>query len=354
MSSPCRIIFFNPYADRQTKGAARRIDLLSSAIRRQGREVQVLLNEEYFSRQYHGIEGLALRCGLRRLAYFCAAGRLANDSHTILISEVIFIPSWRRNIVLTIHDLKAFDVRASREGRLRRLAYKFFAQVARKIVVVSKTVKHDVVKYCKVPPSKVYVNYNGISNERIALAERSRVTEKRYDFIYVSSFARHKRHAMLVAAAPIGARLCLVGRDLGTLDVVRKQVAQRGNEITVDIQTEVDEDDQLFALIGAAHCGIFPSVFEGFGIPLLEYAATGLYVMASDIPIFREITEYVDCFVPPDDEAALHHAMAAYMRDKPNGKASAADLLRSGDFSEDAVSRAFIAILDDAMQDIGH
>lgn len=344
-----RIVFFNPYADRDTKGAARRIELLSAAIRRLGRDVQVLLKEEYFAEKRMGIEGLALRLGLKRLAYFCAAARIASEPGTVVISEVIFIPTWRRNIVLTIHDLKAFDDRASRGGRLRALAYQFFAQLARKIVVVSNVVKQDVMRYCNVPDSRVYVNYNGISAERIALAQRSQSVDKRYDFVYVSSFARHKRHVLLVAAAPAGSRLCFIGRDLGSLDEVRKQVSLRGGEITVDIRTDVNSDEELFALIGTAHCGVFPSVFEGFGIPLLEYAATGLYVMASDIPIFREIADYVDCFVPPDNEAALHDAMADFMRDKPFGKAGATDLLRTGAFSEEAVTRAFIAIVDESV-----
>ena len=349
-----KIIFFNPYADRDTKGAARRIDLLSAAIRRQGGDVQVVLKEEYLAGPHSRLEGLALRYGLQRLAYFCAAERLARNPSAVVVSEVIFIPTWRSNIVLTIHDLKAFDVRASRGGRLRALAYKVFARLARKIIVVSKTVKQDVVLYCGVSPAKVHVNYNGLSAERIALAEYSRSVAKRYDFVYVSSFARHKRHALLVAAAPAGTHLCLIGRDLGSLDEVREQVALRGNAITVDIQTDVESDANLFALIGAAHCGVFPSVFEGFGIPLLEYAATGLYVMASDIAIFREIAEYVDCFVPPDDEEALHLAMVKFMQDQPCGKIAAADLLRRGEFSEEAVTRAFITIVNASIQEEEH
>lgn len=350
MNRSNRIVFFNPYADRNTKGAARRIDLLSAAIRRQGREVQVVLKEEYLADLKSGFENLALRCGLNRLAYYCAASRLARTPSTIVVSEVIFIPTWRRNILLIIHDLKAFDERASRGGRLRVLAYRIFAQLARKIVVVSNVVKQDVVRHCKVSASKVHVNYNGMSDERIALAERHKLVNKLYDFVYVSSFARHKRHELLVASAPVGARLCFIGRDLGSLDNVREQVALRVGEITVDIRTDVNEDAELFALIGSAHCGVFPSVFEGFGIPLLEYAATGLYVMASDIPIFREIAEYVDSFVPPDDGQALNHAMTEFMRNKPIGKVAAADLLRCGEFSEAAVTRAFIKIVDASLQ----
>ena len=349
MSAVRRVIFFNPYADRDTKGAARRIELLSVAIRRAGRSVDVVLKEEYASGPHSWMETWAARKGLQRLAYFCAAGRLARQADSVVVSEVIFIPTWRRNVVLTIHDLKAFDGRASRGGRLRAMAYKVFARLACKIVVVSKSVKQDVVRHCGVSPAKVHVNYNGLADERIALAQRSRSSDKRYDFVYVSSFARHKRHAMLVAAAPVGARLCLIGRDLGSLDEVREQIARRGADITVDVFTDIGSDEELFALIGAAGSGIFPSVFEGFGIPLLEYAAAGLYVMAADIAIFREIADYVDCFFPADDEAALQEAMTDFLRHRPVGKPTASDLLRNGEFSEDAVSRAFIDIVDAAV-----
>lgn len=324
--------------------------MLSAAICKQGRKVQVVLKEEYLAGPKSVLESIALRYGLRRFAYFCAAGRLASIPNTVVVSEVIFIPTWRKNIVLTIHDLKAFDEHASRGGRLRALAYRTFAQLARRIVVVSNVVKQDVVLHCKVPASKVHVSYNGLSGARIDLAERHQRVTKLYDFIYVSSFAQHKRHELLVASAPVGARLCLIGRDLGSLENVREQVALRVGEIIVDIRTDVNDDAELFALIGAAHCGVFPSVFEGFGIPLLEYAAMGLYVMASDIPIFREIAEYVDRFVPPDDGEALNHAMAEFMRNKPIGKVVVADLLRCGKFSEAAVTRAFIKIVDASLQ----
>lgn len=343
-----KIVFFNPYADRHTKGAARRIELLSEAIHLQGREVKVVLKEEYLADLNPGLEKLALCCGLQRLAYFCAAARLARAPNTVVVSEVIFIPTWRKNIILTIHDLKAFDERASRGGRVRALAYRIFTQLARKIVVVSSGVKLDLVRHCNVPTSKVYVNYNGISGERINLAERNQRVAKLYDFVYVSSFARHKRHELLVTAAPAGAHLCFIGRDLGSLDNLLEQVARRGGEITVDIRTDVNGDDELFSLIGAAHCGVFPSVFEGFGIPLLEYAATGLFVMASDIPVFHEIADYVDLFFPPDDEAALGHAMAEFMQNKPTGNFASADLLRNSKFSEAAVTRAFLEIVDDS------
>ena len=345
MSTVPKIVFFNPYADSDTKGAARRIDLLSEAIRRQGRVVDVILKEDFLADPHSHCEAWAVNRGLLRLAYFLTASRIAREPDCVVVSEVIFIPTWRRNIILTIHDLKVFDERASRGGRLRTLAYKVFARLARKIVVVSKVVKEDVVRHCSVQAAKVHVNYNGLSSERVALAERCHSVDKHYDFVYVSSFARHKRHALLVAAAPTGAHLCLIGRDLGSLDEVRAQIVLRRGEITVDILTDVGSDEELFALIGSARCGIFPSVFEGFGIPLLEYAAAGLYVMASDIPIFREIAEYVDRFIPADNLTALRDAMSYFMRDRPRGK-TAATTLRHGEFSEDAVSRAFLSIVD--------
>lgn len=346
MNQKSKIIFFNPYADRQTKGAARRIEFLSSVIQKKNRKVEIIIKEDYHQKTFSIYEDLFLKMGFCRLAYFFAVLRLARDPNVVIVTEVIFVPTWLDNVILTIHDMKAFDRRASRGGKIRSLAYKIFAHLATKIVVVSEVVKNDVIKYCDVHESRIHVIYNSLSNKRINIAQRSRTDVKRYDFVYVSSFARHKRHVMLVDSAPVGARICFVGRDLGALDDVYAHISARADEISVDIFNDVCSDEDLFELISSAHCGVFPSIFEGFGIPLLEYAAAGLYVMSSDIPVFREISSCVDCFVSADDSAAWHNSMSNYMNTYAKGKFNLENFIHNSDYSEDVIGREFISIVD--------
>lgn len=332
------IIFFNPYADPAVKGAARRIEFLQHLLDLLGVTNQAILAKEYENSPKFFAERAALRLRLRRLAYFLQIWRLCQSPDTTVISEVIFSPTWHPNMVLTVHDLKVYDERATRGGRIRRWAYGLFTRLARRIVVVSESVRDDMQRLCGIPPERIHVVPNGISKDRIALAASSRRQATRYDFVYVSTFAKHKRHALLVRAAPAGSRLCLIGRDGGSLDGTRAEVLRRAGQINVDIVDNVETDTQLFQLLGAARCGVFPSVFEGFGIPLLEYGLAGLYVIASDIPPFRELSAHVDRFVPPDDEQALQKAMAEFMLGPYEFSALAVDRVASSSYTEEAIS----------------
>jgi glycosyltransferase involved in cell wall biosynthesis len=333
-----KIIFFNPYADASVKGAARRIEFLRHLLNSLGVSNQVILAQDYVKAPKCLAERLALRLGLRRLAYFLHVWRLCQVPGNTVVSEVIFTPTWHPNMVLTVHDLKAFDARATRGGRVRRWAYGVFVRLARRIVVVSESVRDDMQRLCGVAPERIRVVPNGISRERMALAVKSMGQAARYDFIYVSSFAKHKRHALLLRAAPVGSRLCLIGRNMGSLEEIRSEVLRRAGEIQVDILENVETDAQLFDLLGVARCGVFPSVFEGFGIPLLEYGAAGLYVIASDIPPFRELSAHVDRFVPPDDAQALQEAMAQALLRPDEVLAGAVDRVVKSSYTEEAIA----------------
>lgn len=338
------IVFFNPYADPDVKGAARRIEFLRHLLDLQRVPSTAVLAQDYASVPKGRLEALALRLKLRRLAYFLHARDLCRQGHTV-VSEVIFTPTWHPRMVLTVHDLKAYDARATRGGLLRRWAYGVFTRLAGRVVVVSESVRQDMQRLCGVAPERIHVVPNGISRERLALAQAAMGQEIRHDFIYVSSFAKHKRHALLVQAAPAGSRICLIGRDVGCLDEVRAEAARRSNEVTVDILTNVDTDTELFALLGQSRCGVFPSVFEGFGIPLLEYAAAGLHVVASDIPPFRELAAFVDRFVPPDDLQALQQALSDAMALPQGPCRETAAGVASSPYTEGAIARQLARLL---------
>jgi glycosyltransferase involved in cell wall biosynthesis len=69
------------------------------------------------------------------------------------------------------------------------------------------------------------------------------------------------------------------------------------------------EDHDLIRLYGAARGFIYPSLAEGFGLPLLEAMAAGVPVLASEIPVFREVVGAAATLVPPSDEVAWARAV---------------------------------------------
>jgi glycosyltransferase involved in cell wall biosynthesis len=300
-----------------------------------------MLAEEYAIAQKGFWEAVSLRLGLRRLAYFLRAKALCASPGVTVVSEVIFSPTWNKRFVLTVHDLKAFDDNASRGGRARRMAYSYFSGAAKRIVVVSESVRTDLIEKCGVAPHRIHVVPNGISSKSLDLALKNSANAKEYDFVYVSSFARHKRQDFLVRCAPVGSRICMIGRDLGALGDVRCAVLARGGEVHVDILETIDSDEDLFKLIGASRCGVFPSVFEGFGIPILEYAAAGLEVVAADISPFRELSGHIDRMVSPDDEQAWRAALLEVFEGSPDTSEHAICKVKSSRFTEGSIARQF-------------
>lgn len=340
-----KIIFFNPYADVDVKGASRRIEFLTGLLSPIDVSVVVISSMEYANLNKPFFQKMILTLGFKRLAYFLFACDLTCDRSNLLISEVIFTPTWRPNFILTVHDLKVFNEDATRGGGLRKLSYWLFIKLASRIIVVSNYTRNDVIVHCKVSPEKISVVPNGISDARLTITKNFQNNNKAYDFVYVSSFAKHKRHSLLINSLPSGSSLALIGRDLGSLDGVKDEIARRGSEVNVDVYCNVDTDEQLFGLISSAHCGVFPSVFEGFGIPLLEYAACGLFVVATDIPPFRELEDYVDIFVKPDNKDDLQQALKVALHKSLLRNQLRVDAVCNGMHSEEMIKKSLYLAL---------
>jgi glycosyltransferase involved in cell wall biosynthesis len=343
------VIFFNPYADGSVTGASRRIAFLRELLDRKGIANTAILKEDYKARKKGLAECACLSLGLRRIAYFLHARHLCQTAENIVISEVIFTPAWRHNMILTVHDLKVYDAHARRGGWLRKLAYTVFTKLARTIIVVSKSVEDDLSDRLSIKRKKIFVIPNGISESRIHLAAEFINVPKIYDFIYVSSFVKHKRQDLLIRSAPVGSKICLVGRDMNALSDVLTAAALRDDEISVDIKLDIDSDRDLFRLIGSSRYGVFPSVFEGFGIPVLEYAAAGLTVIASDIPPFKELQDHVDIFVQPDDEVGWVKALAEAYNETVSPSYIAAQKVASSSYSEAAIAEKLTTMLSSKM-----
>jgi glycosyltransferase involved in cell wall biosynthesis len=337
-----KTIFFNPYADADVKGASRSIEFLTNILDSRGTSVEIISRDEYVNYDRSFFQKTLFRLGLRRLAYFLFVFVLTSDKNNVVISEVIFAPTWRSNFNLTVHDLKVFNKDADRGGLLRKIIYFVFIKYASRIIVVSNFTRSEVIEKCKVSPRKVFVVPNGISDSRLKTAEKYKTIDKKYDFVYVSSFAKHKRHLLLISSLPPGSRLALIGRDLGTLNSVKAEIENQGSSVQVDIFCNIDSDDQLFNMISSAYCGVFPSVFEGFGIPLLEYAACGLFVIATDIPPFRELAEYVDIFVKPDGKEDLQCALAVAIKKAHGANLLRMDAVRIGLYSEAMIEKSLL------------
>jgi glycosyltransferase involved in cell wall biosynthesis len=96
------------------------------------------------------------------------------------------------------------------------------------------------------------------------------------------------------------------------------------------IELNACTDDDLARHFSGARALLFPSKFEGYGLPLVEALAAGLPVIASDLPVFHEIGQGVPMLLGPEDEAAWERAILDFAQ--PRSAARADQLRRLADY----------------------
>lgn len=236
-----------------------------------------------------------------QVAFPAAARRLHPD--------VLWVPYWAAPVwqpcpvVVTVHDLIPLLLPAYRGGLLQRQYTALVAASARRsaaVLTVSRASARDIVEHLHIPPGRVHVVYHGPNTEADAALAQARLdaVRARYSlpdryFLYLGGFDVRKNVESVLAAykryldkgGDPGIRLVLAG-SLPVLDSEfapdpRRIAAQLGLQDRVHLCGWVEEDDKA-ALYAQAAAFVFPSLYEGFGMMLLEAMAAGVPVITSD------------------------------------------------------------------------
>lgn len=223
-----------------------------------------------------------------------------------------------------IHDcILEADKRFAPSGRTRALYIALTTLISRRTVVLtpSRASAQAVRDFYKVRVPDGHVVEWGVGATFAASAAgaaAARVTEvngtvvpDRY-YLHVGARRPHKNVPQLVRAlAGLGpdAHLVLVGSIDARMPDPTMDVARELGVADRVIQLSGVSEPDLMALYARAAGFLYPSLIEGFGLPLLEAMAAGVPVVASDIPVFREVAEGAAVFVPPDDTGAWIEAI---------------------------------------------
>src|SRR5262245_21224918 len=236
-------------------------------------------------------------------------------------------------VVATIHDLafehlpETFTRRGSFQLRLtvRRTAHR-----ASRIATVSEYSRQDLLKTYKLRPDKVVVTYNGVEphfTPRSSSKEEAEEIRRRYgvtgDFVLaVGSLQPRKNLVRLIRAyarlrgerTDFVHKLVIVGRKLWLTDAIFDEVKrQRWAEDVILTGYVADED--LPALYRTATALIYPSLFEGFGLPPVEAMACGTPVVTSNTSCLPEVTGDAALLVDPLDEPQIADALLRIVSD---------------------------------------
>jgi len=234
----------------------------------------------------------------------------------------LFVPSHLMPLIhpkhttITIHDV-AFKRFPQSYGFLSRLyldwGAKFAVKNAWQIIVPSETTKQDLVQFYKADATKITVIPLGFEAESKPLhpdqaaqvLERFNLKSKRY-FLFLGRIESKKNLQTLIEAFSAisprcpGVQLALAGK----LGVGGERILQLVKNPDIVVTGYVDEIAKQ-ALLENALCFVFPSLFEGFGIPLLEAMAANLPILASKIPSSLEVAQDNALFFEAEDAEAL-------------------------------------------------
>jgi glycosyltransferase involved in cell wall biosynthesis len=269
--------------------------------------------------------------------------------------------------VTTIHDLNYRMVPEAHFGLLRLgmgVLVPAAARRSQRIVVDAHSTVDDVVRHLRVAPEKVDVVPLGIGQEPAGPATPERELRERLDLgerpvlLSVSAKRPHKNLIRLLDAhARIDAAqrpmLVLPGYSTPHEAELIARAAQLGTADRVRLPSWVDQAD-LEGLYALATAFVFPSLYEGFGFPVLEAMRRGVPVACSDRSTLPELAGDAALLFDPEDPDAIHGALDRLLRDgELRDRLRAAGPRQAALFNWDATATATAAVYERALREAG-
>ena len=200
---------------------------------------------------------------------------------------------------------------------------------AARVLTVSETSKRDILRYFRVPESRIDVIYNAI-DERLGEAptdaEVAQVRE-RYQLndpfvLYAGNIKPHKNLERLIEAFNTlrrggleNVKLLIIGDEISKYAALRHAVHKHKLHKHVRFFGFVP-DKTLASLYRLASVFVFPSLYEGFGLPPLEAMAAGTPVITSNVSSLPEVVGDAAILIDPYDPDAIAEAMRRVLTDE--------------------------------------
>jgi glycosyltransferase involved in cell wall biosynthesis len=288
-------------------------------------------------------EGVALTAPEASFAGFLGFRRILRHEHC----QLVHIPhlSWLPQslpcpCVITVHDVLEHMYRQHEHSGIRRAAHfhltRRVLQRAARIFAVSNFTKKDVEALFRIPPEKIEVIYNAI-DERFRLghatdADRQFIAERyqvNYPFIlYAGRISPHKNVGRIIEAFSAlkteldkeskfpDLKLIIIGDELSRQPELRRTVVRSAVQNDVRFLGFVPIE-VLRIFYDTAKIFVFPSLYEGFGLPPLEAMAHGTPVVTSNTTSLPEVVGNAAVLVNPENLFEIMRALHRVLLDQP-------------------------------------
>ena len=263
--------------------------------------------------------------------------------------DLLFVPSHvlplvhPRCSVVTVHDLGYLyypEAHTLSQNAYLRWSTRFNARSAAAILADSEATRQDLVRHCQISEEKISVVYPGrdetltqISDPATVAGVRARYGLNESYLLYVGTLHPRKNLVRLVQAfnmivqSPVSGfqspisnlQLVLAGQKGWLYDELLSKVRRLGLADRVLLTGYVPRDD-LAALLSGARAFVYPSLYEGFGLPVLEAMACGTPVICSNVSSLPEVAGDAALLVDPLDIEVLAQALHDVITDDGLGR----------------------------------
>jgi len=256
--------------------------------------------------------------------------RLVPDAALFHSTEHLLLPLRGVPTVLTIHDL-IFKLFPGYHKRLNywflNLAVPLFCRRATTIIAVSEASKRDLIHQYRLPAEKIHVIYEAAA-EHFQPPSSAAMAQVRHKYglqdpflLHISTIETRKNLDRLVYAQRLlrqehpRLQLVLAGARGWLFEPFFARIEAEGLQGAVRALGWVPDED-LPAIIGAAALGVQPSLYEGFGLPILEQMASGQVVAASNRSSLPEVGGDAAAYFDPDNTAEMAAVIGRLLSDQ--------------------------------------
>jgi len=314
--------------------------------------------------------------------------------------DVLFVPAHvlplgaplrrRTRTVVTIHDMGYLhfpEAHTHMHRRYLRLSTLWSARAADRVIAISTATRDDLVRYTGVRPDKIAVIHHGVSERLRPITDQTAIDAalSRYGirqpyFLYLGTVQPRKNLVRLIEAFAqfderrktkdersmiatyIGEPSSFVLRPSSETSALQLVIAGKKGWLTEAIERRAAElgvadrvsfigylpDEDVPALLSGALGFVFPSLYEGFGMPVLEAMACGAPVLASDSSSLPEVAGDAALLVDPTDVGAIAAGLARLAHDASlRADLRARGLARAAQFTWDRCAAQTLEVLQE-------
>ena len=235
--------------------------------------------------------------------------------------------------VVTIHDLiflRFPQFYPAIDRLIYRYKFKYACKNATRIIAVSQQTKQDIVQFFDIPEDKIDVVYQGCNSIFKSSIAADQLEKLRIKYELPASFLlqvgtiEERKNLLLTVKAlkgiPSDVKLVVIGKKTDYAKEVAEYVTENKLENRVKFLRNVPLED-LPAIYQLAKIFIYPSEFEGFGIPIIEALYSAVPVIGATGSCLEEAGGPGSCYIHPKDDIQLSWTINSILNNPEKGEA---------------------------------